>query len=610
MTRRRSQKSETFSLLLNALNSPTTETTSNVLQTLLAFTEALEVSPVDRLEHMTVIDALNRYLSPASLSQTPLVWVEASPEDIIQTNLSGAALTAVLTVIRRVGGPQEIQKDLASCWPAALQSSLVYGRALLRTLDDADPLKVGSPVHAFVTIVSLYHIYAEIDSLRALVQKTSLALAFIVRLWQYEARDCSIDQDVGSRLRKLFPNGIRIPSAADLVRLYIYHLPQSGFVIEKADGGRQNAITALNHVRKSTTALAFSSGNTAVLESVHVSLQNLMFLHDSTSLRELLVTQRSNIVVTELLVGITCQAFDAKTAQGVLDILASIFKFLNGHLAEDGVLGLVYALERGLLTGLIRSGAWLDRFPASGTAIRECGDLLGVHLQKYLIYPSVLREIWRFMELTDPHKILDASGSASKIWRKFTKSAKERMKFMSATDLSRKKCDRNTCSRPGLLRCGSCLSVVYCSAECQGISWIGQKHKQDCALRVPRSQQALDLAAEDILFAQRIVLGDLPTSGIAETWAQSTALPLYAGLDYTTFPAKITFDPPETVKARLDRLNTHAVIFAMFPKGGLDVYCSAWDLGIKKGGKLGQKEVIEASIKVLRAGTPIFLPLL
>ncbi|KAJ7067375.1 hypothetical protein C8F01DRAFT_666385 [Mycena amicta] len=592
---------------------------TNVLESLLALTDALDAIPTGPPYPAALIAATARHLAPPSMTALSIVPVEVLPADFAQTQVSGAALTLLLTVVRREYAwrtlvPEQVCQALFSCWPSTSCALLLYARALVRETQETSgttlgPSYVGSPGHAFTTIVSLLHIYAQIDSLRVLVQDTPTSLALIMSLWRFETRESFHGKQLALQISELIPLG-GVPSAADLLSPYILSLPSPKLDTLLSTGDdfqNESAAVALSHLGRSAVSLLLHGPSDAVLETLHVNLCNLARLH-STCLAKSLLSERSPIVVTDVLLRLTSQYFGSVTVGIVRSIIGDICGFLNSYLLADGVPGLVFALERGLLVGLLRAQPWIDHdVPLNeDKALKEYERLLGGTISKYLMYISVVCEVRKFL-VVEKNVPRSSSSPCAMIWLNFTKYAKASIDLALSSELAIKRCDLFECSRPATSRCSACLTAIYCSSDCQKISWT-RRHMTEC---IPSPVCTIEgimpkLPGEDLRFALRVVNHDLAESTICEGWLRRGTIPLRACIDYTQSPPLVRLDAPpdmEEAKKRLRGLAASlAVIYAVLPTGGLKEQGKAlfgWDLQIELHKDTGVEGVISAAVEII-----------
>ncbi|KAF7312662.1 hypothetical protein MIND_00280500 [Mycena indigotica] len=306
--------------LLDALNAgPQNGTDSNSPQILLDVIEAADMCPKAKLAELPIIEAVVSHLALPTIGGdfSTELGPEVTNDDVFQTQVSGAVLTIILTVIRRLSAasstddisiPSNISHSLISSWPLVSHGLWLYARALRRLGIHNGPIhQLGSPAHAFTTIVSLLQTYAHIKSLRTLVQNTTTTLSLVAFLWKFEVQD----RRLFLQLRELFPCGSS-PSAADLVPLYFFTLPSPKLekLLTLVDNTRgESAMVALGHLRKNIAGLRSSGGDLATLSALQVNLNNVIGLH-STFLRPLLLTGQSTIIAVEALLHLTSNSLE------------------------------------------------------------------------------------------------------------------------------------------------------------------------------------------------------------------------------------------------------------------------------------------------------------
>jgi hypothetical protein len=292
-------------------------------------------------------------------------------------------------------------------------------------------LEVDSPAHAFTAIVTLLQMYADVESLAALVRNTPEMTGLVLGLWALEVRDSLLS----TQLRDMFPN-VCPPTAVRLLDIHLFDRRDfdkcGAFLISALEGSLSNTAIAevgLEHIRRNSSALS-RLPIPWVLQNLHINLRNLNSLH-STPLHFLLSSQNSVGVVTEALVALTSRPFDAASAGTATGCITQICDYLGRCITSDGLTSLKQSLVYGLLVGLLKAYPWLDYTkpefsPAKG--------LLAVHLPKYLIYISVLRQVHKSFNVARQLGLMDAQPEAFRnLWLAFETYARVRLKL--ATDL-------------------------------------------------------------------------------------------------------------------------------------------------------------------------------
>ncbi|KAF7325586.1 FAD/NAD(P)-binding domain-containing protein [Mycena kentingensis (nom. inval.)] len=517
------------------------------LKTFSALITALDLSPASEFAPQAILAALRPSLSPPDDSDSSRYeWAESSPEAVAQTEISGAALEVIAVLCRRCG-TESLVEELSNMWPLVCVGMLKYVRALVRPENDPLPCKadkIGSPGHAFTTVVTMLHLYASVDCLRVLVQGSPEALALVVRLWQFEAEDQR--GSLSRQLGEIFPDAAQPPSSAQLVFQYIFSLPQDEWDAGVVADAKDNAFAAIMHIAR-CIHLVYSAGlSTELLKIIQVNLENLASLY-STDTQRVLLALRSSRTLTELLVALTSYSFHSKTAPEVVQILGTIFRLLSPHIAANGIADVAHLIDSGLLVGLLRVHPWLDRDPQSA-AFADFKALLTENLPKYLIYASVLRAVHQSI-----HAIARAGGSGvfltmpsspcSQAWQLFYTIADARIRLARDGDMEPPQCNASKCRKPGYSRCGRCLCANYCSTQCQLQAWTNEGHSAVCLAPHEEGFTPI-LTPEDTTFASVIAYHDLLASTICDEWRRQGTLPLHATMDYTTYPPQFRVSPP------------------------------------------------------------------
>ncbi|KAJ7195602.1 hypothetical protein GGX14DRAFT_474477 [Mycena pura] len=442
-----------------------------------------------------------------------------------------------------------------------------------------------------------------------MVRNTPKVVNLIIALWTLEvdqdSRDTNgrLQSQLSRQLAEMFPSPTDcLPTAARLLHLYIF---SREWVLSESISGvrlKEIATTGLAHIKKSLSALSRPM-NLSILENLYLNLSTLRRLL-STPLIPLLIIQRSTLVVTEALVSVTSQPLEAASADAITKCIAEICGYLYKYLARDGLPGLAHSLEFGLLVGLFKAYPWLEwrgELEDRKTAVEACEILLVVHMPKYFIYISVLRQVHKF--LVRQSKMINPSFHGYReIWPVFHKLAMARLQLATASELETEQCNSPECQKPSSMRCSSCLAAAYCSQKCQVAAW--NSHRETCHARATALQNGttpeLTTDSEDVRFALRVVRHDLEHNNfkadICAKWSESSTLPLYAGIDYSVFPPTLNIDAPSIVK---DRMTSYAAIYVVFPQGKEGKEYHVCDLGPTRGPTDSDEETIKVVTQII-----------
>ncbi|KAJ7441960.1 hypothetical protein B0H11DRAFT_499893 [Mycena galericulata] len=447
------------------------------IQLLLELIRAIEDCPLHLFEPGPTIGALLPFFKSAGTQYADSVADKSPPN--VDTKLAGLAVTALASIFRRFSSTSlrsDILQHLGACWPTTFIGLLFYTRGLLRTGPPAPLLEVDSPAHTFTTVVTLLQMYAEVDSLAALVRDTPKIPGLIIVLWALEVRH----ERLSTQLREMFPDSCT-PTAAGLLNFYVLTRrdPDSygSMFLSAVEGNAGIAgLASLNHLHRST--LAVYQYEKFPAETMRTNLANLVCLH-STQLHLHLLSHNSVSVVTEALIAITSRPFDLATAEPTTDCIQQICEYLHKYITSDGLVSLTLSLQLGLLIGLLKAHPWLGVKTAAFDAFRA---LLATHLPRYLIYISVLREVQKSIHVIQQVGLKDALPEECKTaWLEFERFARARLGLANAAELHTAPCNRSECTQPASTRCSSCWATAYCSKECQVAAWA--THSAPCAVR-------------------------------------------------------------------------------------------------------------------------------
>ncbi|KAJ7140674.1 hypothetical protein C8R44DRAFT_866378 [Mycena epipterygia] len=264
--------------------------------------------------------------------------------------------------------------------------------------------------------------------------------------------------------------------------------------------------------------------------------------------------------------------FDALIADGIVTALTSAVRGLEMFHSSDawkgwkllewaltgerGYMRVAEALRGGLLYAMV-SGCNHHR---TCNTIPSLFSILANSLLPSTVYYSVLVHIKSSPDDTFFKAVSDAEFRSSdlyKPWEFFDGLIKERIKLLDWFDSREcepcKGCDNVVCGtiqeKSKFMRCSGCLSVYYCSRECQIRDWGHRDHRAFCAkLRNFRLRENEDLiTARDRSFMRALLHYDYQAAK-AEIYSRQIALlirgePFFTLFDYTRGYPTIEFLP-------------------------------------------------------------------
>ncbi|KAJ7649645.1 hypothetical protein FB45DRAFT_1075181 [Roridomyces roridus] len=556
---------------------------------------AIEACTVVDFDPAECVAALMPFYAPVGTQYGDDV-PEETETDMHQTRLSGAAVTTLACVVRKFSAPPfrlPIIEKLRECWTTLCMGLLFYARVLYREGEQVPATESESPGHTFTAIVTVLQIYAEEESLLALVRNTPEALALIVKFWALEIQH----PHLSIQLAEMFPESFK-PTATVLLLVTHKDLANHGLKLVEALGSDQRGIAfvPLEHMRRSVFNI-YQYGEIPA-EAMRAHLFHLTTLH-TTPVRHLLL-QDSVRIVTQALMAVTSQPFDSTTAQATTRCIQGM--------SGGGLVSLNQSLESGLLVGLLKAHPWLKS--QSSTALyEEAAALLTVHLPPYLIYISVLRQARQSIHLIQEYILKNnIEESFLEKWRIFEAHAHATSKLATGNEFVETTCECTI--HRAVLRCSTCWEAAYCSQQCQIVAW--NTHRLPCARKQAARQAGIlpDLSSEDIHFALRVAQNDFEKHKLAvcDKWLEAGTLPLVAGIDYTVFPPVVSTNSaaiPAEVKARMA---SDAAIYTVFPKGSGGRDCYMCDLGLTHAPREPDGETIKVVVQVVKAQrVPAFL---
>ncbi|KAJ7157617.1 hypothetical protein C8R43DRAFT_1234531 [Mycena crocata] len=489
---------------------------------------------------------------------------------------------------------------LISCWPFTRMGLLFYAQGLQCVGPPERVLDADSPGYIFTTLVTLLRMYSEVEALAALVRSTQEIVSLVIKLWANEI----LQRDLEAQLEEMFSD-VPPPTTVNLFDLYLFRRKNSTnlgleitSVLTNGLGELEIASVGLTHLRRGTEALVRHKNNPEVLtelvDVMHTNLRTLDCL--DTPLHRPLLSQGSVRVITEALMALT--SISLQSSDVTAACMAHICEYLNKYMTSYGLGCLNESLELGLLLGLLRGHSLLN---LSKRAIDAFIAQLTVHLPRYLIYISVLRQVHKSLKVMPQLGFGGVlSDDCQAAWLVFSRHAALRLKIATDAELEFIPCNGSECVRTASMRCSGCWETAYCSPECQKASW--GAHSASCRTRTEARQKGVapDLMGEDVQFALRVAQYDFEEhkDDICTRWTAAGSLPLCAGIDYTVFPNEVHVDAPEVVR---DNMKSDAAIYTIFPQGAEGKEYYLCDLGLTRGAEDSDGATIEVVVQMVRA---------
>ncbi|KAJ7081885.1 hypothetical protein B0H15DRAFT_1024732 [Mycena belliarum] len=571
---------------------------NKVLDNLLELSYAIKRCPFDQFEPITTIEALTPYLAPFGARYADTV-VEKTDIDVFQTKFAGASINVLASIVHRFRYTPlwpAIMQRLVVSWASTCMGLRFYARTLLRTGPPAAPLEIDSPAQTFTIMITLLKMYADADALASLVHGTREATDLVIKFWVIEIESAQLSVQLVDMFQ-----GKSLPTTAGLLDFCVFAQrdPESAgsLIISMLDGSlgpERIAYVALEHLSRSTLALSQST-ESATLSVVRMNLHILTCLH-SKPFHLMLLSQNSVGAVTEALLSLTSVPFDPATTDIIADCIALICKYLRMHIACDGLTSLNYSLESGLLVGLVKAHPWLG----AKWSLDPFVELLAVHLPRYLIYLSVLRQVDKSLKAFEQLDLRYMLSSVQTFWKAFEKDANVHIALATEAELASATC--SNCNKAPTFRCSSCLEALYCSKACQIAVW--NTHITTCNAHTTAFLNGVtpDLPDSDIQFALRVARHDFEQhkAQICAKWRASGTLPLRAGIDYSVFPhtTRVGIDVPPAVSAQGA---SNAAIYAVFPQGTAEAEYYMCDLGLTREAGVSDEEAIAMVVQMISA---------
>ncbi|KAI0038464.1 hypothetical protein FA95DRAFT_1613368 [Auriscalpium vulgare] len=215
--------------------------------------------------------------------------------------------------------------------------------------------------------------------------------------------------------------------------------------------------------------------------------------------------------------------------------------------ADHGIPWVQQAVRDGLLDLLYSVCTKLHKFTAQtrDDIILFISDIL----PRYTVYPSVLLPVcFSMSKLNTPgHQRTINSSPLKKSWCKLHTLTLSRLMVKLKVDRSPVvefcyHCGKEA-PRTELKRCAGCRATLYCSKDCQVVSW-KTKHKTECELRERGRQASAEdfLSKEDRMFHQQLCVSDVRRivdvlrQRAAEEFPDTPLAELGVRVDYTHVP--------------------------------------------------------------------------
>ncbi|KAF7331335.1 hypothetical protein MKEN_00011100 [Mycena kentingensis (nom. inval.)] len=359
------------------------------------------------------------------------------------------------------------------------------------------------------------------------------------------------------QMREVFPDGC-LPTAARLIAVYVLPLRAAladAYISAHGEHSEENALVGTGHLRKSISGLVAIGLQQDTVDDALINLRNLEILHTLPSLQPTLIMDHPAVIVTDLLVHVTSFVVsDPALATAITRLIYAACRALNTFLAAGCVAGIATAVERGLLTALVRASVAAPRLFNNPDFLR----LATVQLTKYCtVYLSVLRPL--------QHEFLRIKDGIPPVWAALgqivgTHLARPHVVVALAESGT---CGVPSCTKPANKRCTACLSVSYCSSGCQSLHW--DAHKQDCSAHPKVHTRYLSPADERFVAGvlHEYFLEPQIRHIVCNVWQVSMSAPIMcAGVDFRVFPPKLVFEPLAGIN-----LQPGATLFAVMPVG-------------------------------------------
>lgn len=431
--------------------------------------------------------------------------------------------------------------DIIKAWPSVFKWS-GYFFAIYIQPKNSDPQRKKGAIDA---ISASWYSLVRSESARKVMTTTPGSIEMATLLWVFE--DASPISSI-----------VDIPSASAALDglLREYHPGNLDRVVKAAGGKAENvAQTALLRLRsafKNITRL--HEPRTAIYLDLICKLSR----DPNHKLRYAFLSSNIITLCTTIALTVTNMINDGGHP-GLLDVLVASFGYLSNCLeSTDGFSWVIQSVKAGLLT------AFVDASPHFFKLDPDDRDMI-LHIVRdilpdYLVYRSVVEAVDGTMrKLSDsPHRERILSSTASGVWTKFHKLALERLFItMQATAVKGKAmtCDNVKCQKidekNNFRRCGACSTTLYCSKECQTVSWKEGGHKTMCALK---QQERLEgkkqsISKGDAAFFHHLATRDawreLPTLREMATkeYPQTVNTDLVVCIDYLVNPPKFLVVP-------------------------------------------------------------------
>ncbi|KII87065.1 hypothetical protein PLICRDRAFT_55103 [Plicaturopsis crispa FD-325 SS-3] len=483
------------------------------------------------------------YLSPARIPTS----VRPSPADRRQVKLTNAALSVLIVCgpAHFSASPALVARLLApDGWPHIWKwMQFEYDKCIVEGAY-GDEGREGAVFAIAFTLAAL----GKSSALRATLTRTPGLLVILAKQW-LQARPPELASQTAAcafALEILVHFGNQLETEDDT------HLLDDDdpapdlihYVLDAAEGDATLvATTALTRLRAAMAAAAVEEVDVNVLLIRSLSWISCRPLH--------LAFVNHGVIPEVIKVLYWCNARPVD-AISVEAILACYYNILNGFFSANGSAWAMQAFDSGLLTAMLKSGAWLSlrEHPDLVEFIRK---LLCELLPKYLVFRSVLRAVRKPIRQVKRLGLTTAAsaGLLWDAWKGFQELAEERLSLLDAWDKEGGRSALQACSRSECVkydddtmkRCSGCLGPLYCSKECQRLDWPLHKHickevQQSLIEGFRMQRDELDVSFIEYI-ASHIIYRHIPNVMKGAIDAGILISTLYLEIDYTVVPTAV-----------------------------------------------------------------------
>ncbi|KIM72629.1 hypothetical protein PILCRDRAFT_829640 [Piloderma croceum F 1598] len=328
-------------------------------------------------------------------------------------------------------------------------------------------------------------------------------------------------------------------------------------IASAANGAKTVARTALSHLRP---FIGLRPVNYAAI-SPHICLIDAFSSSIVSTLRSAMLSQRSLPTLIETLNFINTDhsslPYDELLYQSK-SITACYAGIIQALESANGPIWVSQALDAGMLPVILKSGVRLPQLLESVQAT-ICEKMFKI-LHQYLPYRSVLRSVANALRKVDCLGLREEDvGLLWGPWKEHEGAARLKLELKEVYDLRNaamgtvmQGCMNLKCSvrsdKNDLLRCSSCLLVLYCQKSCQTQDW--PEHRQHCkeaekrlrdGLTMPlhmNDRQFIDFQSSGDFFRHRHIVDEIKAH-----WPTPEEEPLCVEVDYLAVPPRVLVQP-------------------------------------------------------------------